>query len=47
MAVLYVLPEYRGRGIARKLQDHALEQAQRLGYPEIYLYTKLTGFYEK
>lgn len=47
MAVLYVLPEYRGGGIATLLQEHALAEAGRFGFPEIYLYTKLTGFYEK
>jgi GNAT superfamily N-acetyltransferase len=47
MAVLYVLPEYRGSGIASVLQEHALAEARRLGYGEIYLYTKLSGFYEK
>lgn len=47
MAVLYVLPAYRGRGIAAMLQEHALAEAGRLGYPDIYLYTKMTGFYER
>jgi GNAT superfamily N-acetyltransferase len=47
MAVLYVLPEYRGQGIAARLQEHAVAEAKRLGLPEIYLYTKMSGFYEK
>ena len=47
MAVLFVLPQYRRRGIAGALQRHALAEAGRYGYDEIYLYTKLTGFYEK
>jgi GNAT superfamily N-acetyltransferase len=47
MAVLYVLPEYRGQGIAARLQEHAVTEAKRLGFYEIYLYTKMTGFYEK
>lgn len=47
MAVLYVLPAFRGQGIAAALQAHALAEARRMGFPEIYLYTKMTGFYEK
>jgi GNAT superfamily N-acetyltransferase len=47
MAVLYVIPEYRGKGIAAQLQEHATGEAKRLGFTEIYLYTKMTGFYEK
>ena len=47
MAVLRVLPEYRGRGIATRLQEYILREAARMGYREIYLYTKMTGFYEK
>lgn len=47
MAVLYVVPEFRGQGIAAALQSHALAEARRLGFSEIYLYTKMTGFYER
>ena len=47
MAVLHVLPAYRGRGIAAQLQEHALAEAKRMGYGKICLYTKLTGFYKK
>jgi GNAT superfamily N-acetyltransferase len=47
MAVLYVLPAYRGKGIASALQQHALGEAKRLGFDGIYLYTKLPGFYER
>ena len=47
MAVLRVIPEYRGRGISLHLQEHALAMARQLGYREIWLYTKKTGFYEK
>lgn len=47
MAVLYVVPECRGQGIAARLQEHAIAEAKRLGFPEIYLYTKMSGFYEK
>lgn len=47
MAVLFVLPQYRGHGIAGALQQHALAKARRMGYHEIYLYTMLREFYEK
>jgi GNAT superfamily N-acetyltransferase len=47
MAVLYVLPEYRGCGIVALLQEHAIAEAKRLGFSEMFLYTKMSGFYEK
>ena len=47
MAVLFVLPAYRGRGIAAQLQAHVLAGARRMGVAEIYLNTKMSGFYEK
>ena len=36
---MFVLPEARGRGVGRHLMEHALIEAQRLGLPELYLYT--------
>ena len=36
---VFVLPEARGRGVGRHLVEHALREAQRLGLPELYLYT--------
>ena len=36
---VFVLPEARGRGVGRHLMEHALIEAQRLGLPELYLYT--------
>ena len=47
MADLYVAPEYRSRGIGSALQDYILEKAVERGYREVYLYTPLTGYYEK
>lgn len=47
MADLYVCPEYRSRGIGSELQDFIISKAKGLGYKEIYLYTPLTGYYEK
>ena len=36
---VFVLPEARGRGVGRHLMEHALIEVQRLGLPELYLYT--------
>jgi GNAT superfamily N-acetyltransferase len=47
MADLFVLPEYRSRGIGSALQDFILVKAKEMGYPAIYLYTPLVGYYEK
>jgi GNAT superfamily N-acetyltransferase len=47
MAVLYVVPAFRGQGIAAALQSHAMAEARRMGFSEIFLYTKMIGFYEK
>lgn len=47
MADLYVLPEYRSKGIGSELQDYILAKAKELGYGAIYLYTPLVGYYEK
>lgn len=47
MADLFVHPEYRSRGIGSALQDFILSKAKELGYPAIYLYTPLIGYYEK
>lgn len=47
MAVLFVVPAFRGKGIAAALQSHAMAEAQRMGFSEIFLYTKMTGFYER
>jgi GNAT superfamily N-acetyltransferase len=47
MADLYVLPEYRSRGIGSALQDFILSRAKELGYRAIYLYTPLVDYYEK
>jgi predicted N-acetyltransferase YhbS len=47
MADLFVKPEYRSRGVGSALQDLILVKAKELGYPAIYLYTPLVGYYEK
>jgi GNAT superfamily N-acetyltransferase len=47
MADLYVPPEHRNRGIGSALQDFVLDEAKKQGFDKIYLYTPLTGYYEK
>ena len=47
MACLYVQEEHRKRGIGTILQDFAIEQAKKLGYKSLYLFTDLNGYYEK
>ena len=46
-ACLYVNETHRGQGIAGKLLQHALEEAQQKGFPHLYLSTDLVDFYEK
>ena len=47
MADLYVPPEHRNKGIGSALQDFVLAAAKSKGFPTIYLYTPLNGYYEK
>lgn len=44
---LFVLPEYRGQGIAGRLLQLAQKDAGRLGFPLLYLVTDHTSFYEQ
>ncbi|MEO1627643.1 MAG: GNAT family N-acetyltransferase [Bacteroidota bacterium] len=46
-ACLHVEEAFRNRGLAEKLLKHALEEAQKMGYDQLYLSTSLDGFYEK
>lgn len=53
LSALYIIPQYRSRGIATKLIDYIRQYAQGLQYKELYLFTdfsnnkKLTEFYKK
>ncbi len=44
---LYIQNNHRHKGIATKLIQYACNEAQQLGYKELYLFTKLDGFFEK
>lgn len=46
-ACLFVDPEFRGRGIAEKLLNHALGIAREKGVSQVYLSTDHEDFYEK
>jgi GNAT superfamily N-acetyltransferase len=47
LACLFTDPELRGKGLAGMLLEHGLQQTRAMGYPKLYLYTDLVGFYEK
>lgn len=47
LSALVVNPNYRNRGIGKKLQEHVLEYCKINGYKEIFLYTNLIDYYEK
>ena len=49
---LYLLPEYRGKGLGRLLMEKTFESARELGYKQLYLESmpelgKAIGLYEK
>ena len=47
LAGLVVHPAYRGHGLGGRLADKVIESARHMGYPHVYLYTTLEGYYEK
>lgn len=47
LCALYVEEEYRHRGLARHLLDHARAETSAMGHQRLYLVTDLVGFYEK
>lgn len=46
-ACLYVNEDHRGIGIAERLLDHGLKEANQKGFDNLYLSTDLENFYEK
>lgn len=47
LACLVVRPELRSRGIGRALQEAVKEYCRGQGFPAVYLYTTLVGYYER
>lgn len=47
LCALYVEDDYRGRGIATRLLNHARAKVRASGIDSLYLVTDLVGFYEK
>lgn len=45
LASLYVRPDVRGQGVARRLIDHVIEVAAALGFQTLYLRTETAGAY--
>ncbi|OGO84270.1 MAG: hypothetical protein A2Y24_07710 [Clostridiales bacterium GWE2_32_10] len=46
-ACLYVIEEYREKGIGKILESHAMQSSKNMGYNKIYLITDLIDYYEK
>lgn len=47
LCALYVEPDYRQQGLARRLIEHIALHTQELGFTQLHLCTDLEGFYEK
>lgn len=47
MATLIIKPEYRNKGVGKKLQEKCIEECRRLKYDNLYLITELENYYEK
>lgn len=47
MSTLIVKPEYRNKGVGKKLQEKCIEECKRLKYENIYLITHHDNYYEK
>lgn len=46
LASLYVVPDYRSRGIGKQLQKFIIDYCRVKNYPKVYLYTDLINYYE-
>lgn len=47
LAALYIDEKQRGRGLGAQLQQHVIEYARTLGYPQLYLYSACKDYYER
>lgn len=46
-STLVVKPEYRNKGVGKKLQAKCIEECKKLKYENLYLITQLETYYEK
>ena len=47
LAALYVEESERGKGLGGMLLKHGVDEAVKLGFPTVYLFTDHVGYYEK
>ena len=47
LCALYIDPDYRQQGLARRLIDHIAQHTRELGFDQLHLCTDIEGFYEK
>lgn len=47
VCAVFVEPEFRGKGLARKMLDNVCRDMARMGQTDLYLLTDHTDFYEK
>ncbi|MCP2001533.1 UNVERIFIED_ORG: putative N-acetyltransferase YhbS [Buttiauxella agrestis ATCC 33320] len=47
LAALYIDEKQRGRGLGAQLQQHVIEYARTIGYPQLYLYSACKDYYER
>ena len=46
-STLIVKPEYRNKGVGKKLQEKCIDECRRLNYENLYLITRHENYYEK
>ena len=46
-STLIVKPEYRNKGVGKKLQEKCIDECRRLNYENLYLITEHENYYEK
>lgn len=47
LAALYIDERQRGRGLGARLQQHVIDYARHLGYPQLHLYSACKEYYER
>jgi GNAT superfamily N-acetyltransferase len=46
-ACLYIIPEYRKNNYGLEIQRHAIQEASKYGFNDLFLCTDLEGYYER